>query len=45
MDEAINGTTTITLRRGGTIDISGGLDFKLLHNASRQPPVHLSGQS
>jgi hypothetical protein len=35
MEQAINGVTTIHVRRGGSVTIGSGPDMKLVHNAMR----------
>lgn len=37
MDRALNGVTTITVRRGGSIDVVGGPDMHLVRSALREP--------
>jgi hypothetical protein len=38
MDRAINGVTTVTVRRGGSIDVTGGPDMTLVRAALREAP-------
>lgn len=35
MDRAINGVTTIHIRRGGSVSVKGGADMRLVHAALR----------
>lgn len=38
MDRAIHGVTTVTVRRGGSIDVTGGPDMTLVRTALREAP-------
>jgi hypothetical protein len=44
MDQAINGVTTIHVRRGGSVTVKGGPDMRLIHSAIRSED-HASGLS
>ena len=38
LDRAMNGITTIRIRQGGHIDISGGPDLAILRGAMQEEP-------
>lgn len=41
MDRALNGVTTVTVRRGGSVTVAGGPDMALVNAALREEPPAL----
>ena len=39
MEAALNGVTTVSIRRGGSVSVTGGPDMRVIRSALRETPV------
>jgi hypothetical protein len=39
MEAAINGVTTVSIRRGGSVSVTGGPDMSIIRSVLRETPV------
>jgi hypothetical protein len=45
MDAALNGVTTVSIRRGGSVAVTGGPDMRVIRSALRETPVRQDARS
>jgi hypothetical protein len=45
MERAINGVTTISIRRGGAVDITGGADMRMVYGVLKPAPAPVRATS